>query len=116
MKKILLSLAIASLAFGGWAMLEGTPSAIPSEGAPTASQPDSSVAPLFSEPGCAEPDALLLPEGVEAGPQQACCIDQCHTDIDCFFRCGGKPGKCVMRNPCCTECDCGAVSSFTLTS
>lgn len=115
MKRTLLSLAIASLVLGGWAILAGTPSGVLPDEALTVSPPDSSLAPLLPEAGCADPDALLLPEGVEAGPQQACCIDQCHADIDCFFRCGGKPGKCVMRNPCCTECEC-LVSSFTLTS
>lgn len=61
--------------------------------------------------GCADTEDLLaLPEGVEAGPQQACCLDQCRQDADCFFRCGGQPGQCVMNNPCCTECVCLASS------
>lgn len=59
---------------------------------------------------CAAPGSLVLPDGVEAGDEVACCIDQCQTSADCFFRCGGQPAECVMVNSCCRECACTSSS------
>jgi hypothetical protein len=38
------------------------------------------------------------------------CRDLCRKDSDCFFRCGGEPGVCVMVNSCCKDCVCSAAS------
>jgi len=111
-------IAVVLLALGSWALLGASPEgpAVPADlvaPAPAPLGPSSAVP--GPDAGCDGPAPLLLPEGVEAGPRQACCLDECRTDFDCFFRCGGQPGKCTMPNPCCTVCQC-VVSSFTLAS
>lgn len=59
--------------------------------------------PAVSAPGSCD-DPLAAPD--LDGTELACCIDQCQTNFDCIFRCGGQPGQCVMANPCCKECVC----------
>lgn len=77
---------------------------------PALESPAVSPAPLEAGSGCVVEDSLGIPEGVGVEGEVACCIDQCQTSLDCFFRCGGQPGECVMANPCCKECRCTASS------
>lgn len=116
MNKVTMTLAaVALLALGSWALMSATPHA------PAVPLDRVAPAPLELSPSdgpeadCSETTPLLLPEGVEAGSQQACCLDECRTDSDCFFRCGGQPGLCTMPNPCCTVCQC-LVSSLSIAS
>ena len=117
MKKVTMTLAaVVLLALGSWTLMTATPQApaVPVDRvAPAPLGPSPAVPDLGADCDAVSPS--LLPEGVEAGPQQACCLDECRTDADCFFRCGGEPGVCTMPNPCCTVCEC-VVSSFSIAS
>jgi hypothetical protein len=116
MKRTAMSLAaVASLALGVWMIYGSATGPAESLGIVPPAKAPAAASPALPAPevGC---EALSpLPEGVEAGPEQACCLDECRTDFDCFFRCGGEPGKCTMPNPCCTVCQC-VVSSYTTVS
>lgn len=109
--------AVALFALGIWMLSSTAPASVESADVVTPAQASPAVSPALPAPdaGCEDVSAPLLPEGVEAGPQQACCLDECRTDFDCFFRCGGEPGVCTMPNPCCTVCQC-VVSSATMAS
>lgn len=118
MKNMTMTLtAVVLLALGTWA-LTGAPEspAVPTDlAAPAPASLEASPTAPDLDAECGQASPSLLPEGVEAGPQQACCLDECRTDLDCFFRCGGEPGVCTMPNPCCTVCQC-VVSSFSIAS
>lgn len=127
-KTLVLTAVLALVATGGWLAATVSTNATPTNAAATTpavpapldAQPEAAgpAAPLASPSSagsCGEVDPLALPDGVDAGPETACCIDLCHTDADCFFICRGEPGQCVMANPCCKECVC-TVSSLTAAS
>lgn len=124
-KSLVLTAVLALVVAGGWIAATVSTTAAPTTAAtaaPTALDTEPEVAAPaapFSSPtsaaSCGEVDPLALPDGVDAGPETACCIDLCQTDADCFFICRGEPGQCVMANPCCKECVC-TVSSLTAAS
>lgn len=109
MKNLSLTLTALALVAGLAAVALSVPvtSTVPDVAPTSLSLEAPSEMPLLGEDGCDAADPLEAP-----GTEMACCLDQCQVDSDCFFRCGGQPGQCVMNNPCCTECECGAVSSF----
>lgn len=111
MKRLsLLLVALAAVAVAAALPLVFTGTLAPAE-APAAATEAPGLPAAVSAPGDCD-DPLAVP-GLD-GTEVACSIDQCQTNLDCFFRCGGQPGQCVMANPCCKECVCQA-SSFTVT-